>query len=121
NSRTDLFGIAYQSGSTSVLRFANQNSGGAWSKQTIDATRGAGYISCAYDTSGRPSVAYYSSPTADLRFALLKKGKWLIQSLATKGTVGQYANLTYNHATGRARVIYYDRTHDQTRQMLGVY
>src|SRR5206468_10844713 len=101
NPRTGLLGVAYN-GDGAVLRYAGQNSNGTWSKSVIDGTKGAGYLSFAFDASGRATASYYSSSTADLRYGLLNKGKWSVQTVASSGTVGQYTQLSYNRTDGKA-------------------
>lgn len=82
------------------------STGGNWSPPTtIDSTVGAGYyVSLALDKNGLPGVAYYNASAADLRFAHFNGSVWIVQTVDSQGSVGDYPSLAY---TGLDPVITY--------------
>ena len=88
----------------------------------VDKSTG-GYISLAYDGSGRASISHYQSSTQDLRFAksntnannagLVSGGLvFTASTIASAGSVGQYSAHYYD-STGKAVVMYFDQTRNK--------
>ena len=82
------------------------------------STAGISYISLAFDTSGRASISYQETGLGDLKFALLKNGKWTTATIASKGAVGMYSKLVFN-ASGIANIFYYNKTANTLMSAVG--
>ena len=105
-----LWAIGYENSTLGQLQYAYQDASAVWQKGTVDtSTAGISYISLAFDTSGRASMSYQETGLGDLKFAVLKNGKWSKGTIAGAGSVGQYSRLVFG-GDGFANVFYYNRT-----------
>jgi hypothetical protein len=57
-------------------------------------------------------MSYYDAYNADLKFAAFNGTKWVVQTVASKGTVGLYSNLRIRPDTGDADILYYNKGAD---------
>jgi hypothetical protein len=100
---------AYEDHTAGVLRYIEQTANGWKAPTTIDAkTSGVAYISLVFDPNGRASVSYQNVGPADLKYAALKNGKWIINTVASTGSVGFYSKLVFS-SNGVANLFYYDK------------
>ncbi len=81
--------------------------------QTLDdAGRVATGIDLDLDLNGRPAVAFFDEVSGDLKYTQLSTNgnAWQIQTVDSRGTVGQFPSLTHSRQAGSAIISYYDRT-----------
>jgi hypothetical protein len=92
--------FAWYDKSTGTLKFAKRNANDVWgSVTTIDAHSMVGQcVSMAIDKNGRPGVAYYDAPNADLKYAHFNGSTWDVQTVDSKNSVGQNPSLKFNAA-----------------------
>lgn len=102
--------VAYERLTAGLFRYAQRNSNGTWNITTVDDTAaGGGYVSLAFDKSGRPAFSYYDSYQHDLKFAHHNGSKWQISRVASSGTQGLYSNLVFD-SDGDANIVYENAT-----------
>jgi hypothetical protein len=104
-----LWSIAYENSTSGKLLYAYQTGATAWTHMTVDtSTAGMSYISLAFDPSGRASISYQETGLGDLKFAVLKSGKWATGTVLAKGAVGMYSRIVYG-ADGAANIFFYSK------------
>jgi uncharacterized delta-60 repeat protein len=103
------FTVAYVSSTTGDVRFASHQKGGTWAIQTVAKTKGADFLTLAYDYS-TAYVSYYDAYNGDLRLAskYYYDTTWSDQLIASKGAVGLYNKQVTNYYT--SEVFAYNRT-----------
>jgi hypothetical protein len=114
NPLTGRWSVGYEDTTHGTFRYGEQTKKG-WSNVTVDASTkiGGGYISLAFSPlSKRPSMSYYDAYNADLKFAAFNGSKWVVQTVASKGTVGLYSSLRIRPDTGDADILYYNKGAD---------
>ena len=63
----------------------------------------------ALGPDGQPSISYFSSASADLRFARFNGTGWAVTTVEAAGDVGQYSSLKYA-PDGQPAIAYMDFT-----------
>jgi hypothetical protein len=96
---------------TGTLKFAKRNANDVWgSITTIDASPMTGQcVSMAIDKNGRPGVAYYDAPNANLKYAHFNGSSWTVEVVDSKNSVGQNPSLKFN-STGAPVIAYHKAT-----------
>jgi hypothetical protein len=103
--------FAWYDKSTGTLKFAKRNANDVWgSVTTIDGGSMVGQcVSIAIDKNGRPGVAYYDAPNANLKYAHFNGSSWTIEVVDSKNSVGQNPSLRFNGA-GNPVISYHKAT-----------
>ena len=111
--------ISYRGGDD--LKYAYQDATG-WHTETVDSAEGlvGRYNSLTLDTSGYPHISYYHFGTSwpgnigDLKYAYQDAAGWHIETVDSKGNVGQYASVALD-ADGYPHISYFDYTHRELK------
>ncbi len=107
--------VAYEDSTTGRLKFARRAANLVWSRSIVDAnTRGVSFISLAVDASSTPHISYYDATPADLKYATFPGSSWTTVTLANRGPVGLFTELSLEG--DRPRILYYDRRIDALNQ-----
>ena len=110
----NLHAVWVDSANGSLKYSVRDVSNSQWSiVQTIDdAGQFSTGVDLAMDNSDRPAVAYFDSTAGDLKYAQLSVNgdAWQVQTVDSRGTVGQFPSLTHSRRAGSAIISYYDRT-----------
>jgi hypothetical protein len=103
--------FAWYDGAAGVLRFAKRSANDVWgSVRTIDGGTSTGLaVSMALDKNGRPGVAYYDAPNANLKYAHFNGNSWTVEVVDSKNSVGLNPSLKFNGA-GQPVITYYKAT-----------
>jgi hypothetical protein len=90
-----------------------------WTVETVDDSVSCGsYCSLAFDSEGRPAIAYYEirSHTGytlqNLKFARTIDGIWQTEQVAQSGDIGKYNNLWFD-GNDRAHICTYTASQDE--------
>lgn len=81
----------------------------AWNLSTVVSGANRRNISLAFGQDGKPSLAYFSSASSDLRFARYNNSGWTITTVESAGDVGQYSSLKIA-PDGQPAIAYMDYT-----------
>ncbi|MCW4005464.1 MAG: BNR repeat-containing protein [Candidatus Bathyarchaeota archaeon] len=115
--------IVYDADSGGILKYAYWN-GTLWNLDEIDADPYIRYDSydMAVDAEGNPHISCYCSAYVfppgiteyELRYATKSNSTWVIQTVDSAGTVGQYTSIAVD-SLGNPHVSYYDVTHSNLK------
>lgn len=89
---------------TYSLKYKCQSPNGEWlSSQRVDESTLCGdYCSLAFDSTGKPAIAYYSLQSRsgrnleDLKYASFNGSTWTIETAAAEGDIGKYNSLVFD-------------------------
>ncbi|MEN6355815.1 MAG: hypothetical protein ABFD83_01885 [Armatimonadota bacterium] len=118
--------ISYYDNENSKLKYAYYNNG-SWNCTTVVGVNSSAsdkvgkYSSLAFDTSGRPRIAYYDEKNGDILYAegsAAQNPTWTIQAVDSTDDVGQYVSLALDSA-GKPRISYYDVTNGNLKYAEG--
>lgn len=132
NATNDLTSLAYGPGGSPAIayrstegkgstRFAKKN-GSSWVVQVVDSAYGGGYYSLAFDSAGRPAIAYAFDADRNGSYDTLKLARWNGTAWKTEvvetGVVGYgvFASLAFDasgnpvmaHGNGTIRYVQWD-------------
>lgn len=104
-------GVAYENGSgNSDIEYALYN-GSSWDVQTVDADFDDDYVhpSLAFDSTGKPVIAYYDLTNDDLKIALWSGASWATEIVDNTGIVGGFPAVAVD-SSNNPHISYYDYT-----------
>jgi hypothetical protein len=115
----DRDGVLYYSwydANSKHLLFATQNVDGDWSgTSTIDAGTDVGhFVSMAMTSTGKPTVAYYDSHNADLKYAEWTGNRWSVATVDSNRTTGLYPSIAFDPFDDPV-ISYYNKTSGDLR------
>lgn len=88
-----------------------------WLITTVDSAGDVGADpSLAFDSKGKPCVAYYDVTLADLKFATLETNGWQVTTVDSTGNVGFTPSLAFG-PDGRPSIAYTDVTNSRVKYM----
>ncbi len=107
------FYISYYEANGEDLRVAHTwytSSGWQSDNELVDSTGNVGrYSSIAFNSNGFPSVSYYDSTNANLKYAWKDGSNWHNITVDSSGNVGEYSSLAFD-SNGHPWISYYDST-----------
>lgn len=115
----DVLHVAYYDGIEHTIKYATRDSAGLWSKTQIVDTGGADvgvYLSIAIDNAGKPSIAYFDSTNADLKYAHFDGAAWSAQTLDSDKNVGAFPSLAFD-SQGDPVISYWRKSGSDLRLM----
>jgi hypothetical protein len=90
-----------------------------WTVETVDDSASCGsYCSLAFDSQGKPAIAYYENRShtgyllQNLKFARIIDDVWQTEQIAQSGDIGKYNNLWFD-GNDRAHICTYSESQDE--------
>lgn len=86
-----------------------------WLLTTVDSVGDVGgELSLAFDSKGKPCIAYYDITNADLKYASLESNGWQVTTLDFTGNVGSSPSLAFG-SDGKPSIAYQDVTNSRVK------